>query len=198
MRMFLAYLRGEPRVCSMLQALAVEDLNVKAMVKAPTLAKAISDAGWGCLTVFANTKRNERHSSFCESGDFFRRPRRAFVAGAAATSCRCPFANGHVLDAALSTTGTRTPRRTSASKPIVYGPLEEGLLLVEAMSDMGVGASWCIVQLPLRPAPRPKDAQITRGIVDETLSASCACCHLAGRCFCSQCNCRRKMRCLRR
>jgi hypothetical protein len=29
--------------------------------------------------------------------------------------------------------------------------LEEGLLLVEAMSDMGVGVSWRIVQLPLRP-----------------------------------------------
>src|SRR4029077_9941203 len=89
------------------------------------------------------------------SGDFLRRPKRALVAGAAATRCRCPFANGHVLDAALSTTGTRTPRRTSASKPIVYGPLEEGLLLVEAMSDMGVGLSWRIVQLPLRPEAPP-------------------------------------------
>src|SRR4029077_12374536 len=88
------------------------------------------------------------------SGDFLRRPKRALVAGAAATRCRCPFANGHVLDAALPTTGTRTPRRTSASKPIVYGPLEEGLLLVEAMSDMSVGVSWRIVQLPLRHKPR--------------------------------------------
>ena len=42
-----------------------------------------------------------------------------------------------------------------ASKPIVYGPLEAGLLLVEAMSDMGVGVSWRIVQLRLRPEAPP-------------------------------------------
>jgi putative transposase len=137
------------------QALAVEDLNVKAMVKAPTLAKAISDAGWGMFTRFCQYKAERAAKPFLRVGRFFRRPRRALVAGAAATRCRCPFANGHVLDAALSTTGTRTPRRTSASKPIVYGPLEEGLLLVEAMSDMGVGVSWRIVQLPLRPEAPP-------------------------------------------
>lgn len=67
------------------QAIAVEDLNVKAMVKSPTLAKAISDAGWGTLTRFCEYK--------CERvGKPFQRTNRFFPSSKLCHECghRCP------------------------------------------------------------------------------------------------------------
>jgi putative transposase len=53
------------------QALAFEDLNVKAMVKSPTLSKAISDAGWGTLRRFCQYKAERVGKPFVLTGRFF-------------------------------------------------------------------------------------------------------------------------------
>jgi putative transposase len=53
------------------QALAFEDLHVKAMVKAPTLAKAISDAGWGMFTRFCQYKAERTGKPSLRTGRFF-------------------------------------------------------------------------------------------------------------------------------
>lgn len=53
------------------QAIAVEDLCVKAMVKAPTLAKSISDASWGMLTSFLAYKCEWAGKLFVRTGRFF-------------------------------------------------------------------------------------------------------------------------------
>lgn len=53
------------------QALAVEDLNVKAMLKAPTLAKAIADAGWGTFTSFCQYKNKRAGKPFLRTDRFF-------------------------------------------------------------------------------------------------------------------------------
>jgi putative transposase len=67
------------------QIVVVEDLAVKGMVKNPTLAKAISDAGWGTLTRFLEYK--------CErEGKAFIRTNRWFPSSKACSAC------GHVCD----------------------------------------------------------------------------------------------------
>jgi putative transposase len=53
------------------QALAFEDLHVKAMVRAPTLAKAISDAGWGMFTRFCQYKVERAGKPFLRIDRFF-------------------------------------------------------------------------------------------------------------------------------
>ena len=62
------------------QAIAVEDLNVKAMVKSPTLAKSISDAGWG---MFANFLRYKAE----RAGKFFVRTARFFPSSKTCSAC---------------------------------------------------------------------------------------------------------------
>jgi putative transposase len=53
------------------QALAVEDLNVKAMMKSHTLAKAIGDAGWATLTRFCQYKGERAGKPFLRTDRFF-------------------------------------------------------------------------------------------------------------------------------
>jgi putative transposase len=53
------------------QAIAVEDLCVKAMVKAPTLAKAVSDVGWGMLTRLCAYKCERVGKPFQRTDRFF-------------------------------------------------------------------------------------------------------------------------------
>lgn len=53
------------------QAIAVEDLNVKAMVRSPTLAKSISDAGWGMFTNFLRYKAERAGKLFVRTERFF-------------------------------------------------------------------------------------------------------------------------------
>lgn len=53
------------------QAIAVEDLNVKAMVRSPTLARSISDVGWGMLTRFCQYKAERAGKLFVHTGRFF-------------------------------------------------------------------------------------------------------------------------------
>ncbi len=53
------------------QALAFEDLHVKAMVTAPTLAKAILDAGWGTFTRFCQYKAERAGKPFLRTDRFF-------------------------------------------------------------------------------------------------------------------------------
>jgi len=55
------------------QALAFEDLHVKARARAraPTLAKAISDAGWGIFTRFCQYKAERASEPFLRTGRFF-------------------------------------------------------------------------------------------------------------------------------
>ena len=62
------------------QAIAVEDLNVKAMVRSPTLAKSISDAGWG---MFANFLRYKAE----RAGKFFVRTARFFPSSKTCSAC---------------------------------------------------------------------------------------------------------------
>lgn len=53
------------------QAIAVEDLNVKGMMKAPTLAKAIADAGWGAFTAMLRYKAERAGKLFVRTERFF-------------------------------------------------------------------------------------------------------------------------------
>jgi putative transposase len=53
------------------QALAFEDLKVEAMVKSPTLSKAISDAGWGMCRRFCQYKAERAGKPFVLTGRFF-------------------------------------------------------------------------------------------------------------------------------
>jgi putative transposase len=53
------------------QVLAVEDLNVRGMVRSPTLAKAISDAAWGMLVRFCGYKAERDGKVLVKTGRFF-------------------------------------------------------------------------------------------------------------------------------
>lgn len=53
------------------QVIAVEDLCVKAMVRAPTLAKAISDAGWATFTRFCQYKAERDGKLLVRTNRFF-------------------------------------------------------------------------------------------------------------------------------
>ena len=53
------------------QAIAVEDLCVKAMVRSPTLAKSISDAGWGMFARMLEYKCARAGKPFVRTGRFF-------------------------------------------------------------------------------------------------------------------------------
>lgn len=53
------------------QVIAVEDLHVKAMVKSPTLAKSISDAGWGMFTRFCQYKAERDGKMFVRTNRWF-------------------------------------------------------------------------------------------------------------------------------
>lgn len=53
------------------QVIAVEDLNVKGMVKNPNLAKAISSAGWGMFTNFAKYKAERAGKGFIKTNRFY-------------------------------------------------------------------------------------------------------------------------------
>jgi len=53
------------------QVLAVEDLHVKGMVRNPNLAKAISDAGWGMFTRFAEYKCQWDGKGFVRTNRFY-------------------------------------------------------------------------------------------------------------------------------
>ena len=61
-------------------AIAVEDLNVKGMVRNPNLAKAIADAGWGMFTRFCQYKAER-------SGKFFVRTERFFSSSKTCSAC---------------------------------------------------------------------------------------------------------------
>lgn len=53
------------------QVIAVEDLNVKGMVRNPNLAKAISDVGWGMFTRFAQYKTARVGKGFIKVNRFY-------------------------------------------------------------------------------------------------------------------------------
>jgi putative transposase len=53
------------------QVLAVEDLNVRGMVRSPTLAKAISDVSWGMLVRFCGYKAERDGKVLVKTGRFF-------------------------------------------------------------------------------------------------------------------------------
>jgi putative transposase len=110
------------------QIVVVEDLTVKGLVKTPTLAKAISDAGWGTLTRFLEYK--------CErDGKAFIRTNRWFPSSTACSAC------GHVRDRmglevrrwTCSHCGACHDRDVNAAKTI----RDEGLRMVAS----GTGAS---------------------------------------------------------
>ena len=137
------------------QALAVEDLNVKAMVKAPTLAKAISDAGWGMFTRFCQYKAERAAKPFLRVGRFFPSSKTCSCCGRRCNEMPLSVREWTCLGCGVIHDRDENAAQNIGLEAIVYGPLEEGLLLVEAMSDMGVGVSWRIVQLPLRPEAPP-------------------------------------------
>jgi putative transposase len=53
------------------QVIAVEDLNVKGMVRNPNLAKAISDVGWGMFARFAQYKAARVGKGFVKVNRFY-------------------------------------------------------------------------------------------------------------------------------
>ena len=59
------------RIVNENQVIAVEDLNVKGMLKLPTLARAISDVGWSTLTNFLEYKAARAGKAFVKVDRWF-------------------------------------------------------------------------------------------------------------------------------
>jgi len=56
---------------SQVQVIAVEDLHIKGMVKNHRLAKSISDAGWGMLTIMLKYKAEKLGKGYIEVNRFY-------------------------------------------------------------------------------------------------------------------------------
>jgi putative transposase len=67
------------------QVIIVENLNVKGMVRNPSLSKSISDTGWGMFVNFLDYKLKQKEGRLVEIGRFF----------PSSKTCSCC---GHILD----------------------------------------------------------------------------------------------------
>jgi putative transposase len=110
------------------QVVIVEDLNVKGMIANHNLAKAVSDVGWGTLTLFLKYKAERDGKAFIKIGRFF---------PSSKVCSECGFQNGKMPLIVRSWTcpscSTHHDRDINAAKNI----RDEGLRILAS----GIGAT---------------------------------------------------------
>lgn len=95
------------------QTICVESLRVKAMVKHPTLAKAIHDVDWGSCCVNSPTKHGGMAARWWRLTCGIRAVSGARRVGMCSAPCHSRPGSGSAQPVALPMIGMSTPRRTS-------------------------------------------------------------------------------------
>ena len=135
------------------QAIAVEDLCVKAMAKAPTSAKAVCDAGWSMLTRFCAYKCGRVGKPFQRTDRFFPSSKLCHCCGH-----RCTEMPLSVRQWTCPGCGVVHDRDENAARNI--GQEADRIWALGTRAPVGGGTvrhgrrSWRSVQVPMKPEAR--------------------------------------------